>query len=115
MRALLERWHAHESDRCRIGPPTSQMCADVKVGDDVYLVMLDRPSPKQLGLLLAAVIEAIDARSWMWGVGVVTSQPRIWAYVRRDRWSAGNSGKSDTPAAALLTAYLAALEVDRAA
>lgn len=139
MRELLERWHRLEPERCMSGPPTTHICVVVQVGDiDIFhdgahTVMLDRPSAKQRALLLAAVIEAIEARDakavkhnaddarghdlheWRYSLGGHSEE--TWAEV----WSGlpmtvGRSYRAESesrePAAALLGAYLAALEAE---
>lgn len=126
MRELLERWSRLEPERCMSGPPTTHICVVVQVGDiDIFhdgahTVMLDRPSAKQRALLLAAVIEAIEARGWDYRLSSSTPQPGmthaiVWTGASRPgtrTYRPSHDAHGDTPAAALLGAYLAALEAE---
>lgn len=105
MTHLFERWNAYEPNRCRFVP----FAAMVKLGgierEIAHSVTL---LPVEHALLLAAVIEAIEARGLLWSL----------------RNYDGHTGKhmlagvedsvriADSPAAALLGAYLAALEAE---
>ena len=110
MTELLKRWHALEPDRCLIGPPTSHICASVMLGKADFLVPFDRPTPAQVAVLLAAVVEAIEARGWDWNL---TSMLPWNATARRYMATVTYHVKeADSDVAALLTAYLAALEAE---
>lgn len=116
MRELLEKWARLEPVRIvlleggkvRFPPPlnATMFCREIE---------LDRVAA---GILLAAVIDAIEARGWewtLWGDGreregivhVVDSDPK------KPRRNYGD-GLTTAPAAALLSAYLAALEAEGA-
>jgi len=112
MRELLERWSRLEPERCMSGPPTTNICVSVRVGDglhdDTHAVVLDRPSAKQRALLLAAVIEAIETRGWLWRYDSSLKWACVWGQgIRGEK----NRRGGDLPAA-LLGAYLAALEAE---
>ena len=110
MRELLERWARAEPRRCLIGPPTTNICASVALGGDGFNFVYDHPTPQRLGLLLAAVLEAIEARGWFWNVGTTLQEP-VQAYVQSPERSF-RPVRAETPAAALLGAYLAALAAE---
>lgn len=122
MRELLEKWAALEPEWCRVDDERASVMADVGTP-------LERPrfsaQYHRLGGyeadILASVIEAIEAqrtsrdRGWTWTL----RSPRNDApqhvglvYYANKQWKAG---RGDTPAEALLTAYLAALEAEGAA
>lgn len=93
---LLERWAQVESERCETG-------GFVRVGEDWY----GFGSP---GVVLAAVIEAIEARGFGWAVVRGNGVEGVTAMV--EGGSVHRTRIAPTPAAALLSAYLAAMEAD---
>ena len=121
MRELLERWAQLEVERCWLdaerpnvllggltlsywtGPPMRA------IPDDYPLDALDR------ALVLAATIEAVTARGWEWSLWSDGNEVSGDITIRDDDTGLGvvhGSGlkQLSTPAEALLTAYLAALE-----
>lgn len=121
MRALLEKWAALEPEWCRVDDERASVMADVGAP-------LERPrfsaQYHRLGGyepdILAATIEAIEAqrtsrgRGWTWTIrSPRNGEPRYvgLVYYANRKWKAG---LGDTPAEALLTAYLAALEAEGA-
>lgn len=115
MRELLERWARLEPERCMSGPPTTHICVSVRVGDDTHAVMLDRPSAKQQALLLAAAIEAIEARGWSFEARHLLGHSEASVEVRPAQsllvWPPYKA-TADTFTQALLGAHLAALEAE---
>jgi hypothetical protein len=112
MKELLERWAKLEPER--IGE---------RDHNGVYLVLfaggligawaeaIDVPFNRALGLakLQAAVQEAIEARGWMGAVGFGGARGAD-AMVLKTEGADGADANGSTPAEALLSAYLTALE-----
>ncbi len=110
MTELLKRWHAHEPERCAVGAPTSHIGAEVLAGGDFHSVFWREPSFVQLQFLLAAVIEAIEARDeWRWRLGGPGGEADGRGYVLNAAFEEF-TGSGKTPAEALLRAYVRALE-----
>lgn len=110
MEELLKRWAELEPARCRIELLESVWCC----GMDRFLIGAEIDAV----FVQCAVQEAIEARGLFWSVGQRRSG-KTWlvhyvALVADDpaelRTKLSHGGISDTPAAALLTAYIAALE-----
>lgn len=107
MTHLFERWNAYEPDRCRFGA----FAAMVKLGgierEIAHSVTL---LPVEHALLLAATIEATEARGWDWNLTGMLP----WGATARHYTGtvAYHVRESDSPAAALLAAYVAALEAE---
>lgn len=111
LRALLETWSKHELYECQRRRVGSEVTFVVTVGQDRTLV--DPEGKRARAYVLAAVIKAATARGWevtleiLGGcIATVTRDP--------DNWSRNNIHPEarDTPAAALLAAYLKALEAE---
>ena len=116
MTDLLKRWSRLEPSRCLIAPPTGLICAGVRTGDAWHNVLWHEPSDVQIAILLAAVIEAIEARGWdyrlAWRMAPTGEHFGVIKIDREDGWSKSWSCYAGSPAAALLGAYLAALEAE---
>ena len=118
MRALLERWSRLEPSRCNqfddhmggTGLQVTWTGTPMRaIPDDYPLDALDR------ALVLAAVIESIEARGWEWSLWSDGNEVSGDITIRDDDTNLGvvhGSGlkQLSTPAEALLAAYLAALE-----
>ena len=115
MRELLEKWAALEPERGGLTNPDHSQRWVQHSGERWYFFVENRTA---LASILASVIEAIEAqrtsrgRGWTWTL----RSPRNDApqhvglvYYANKQWKAG---RGDTPAEALLTAYLAALEAE---
>lgn len=108
MRELLERWAKLEPERL-LGYDTT-IGVGFSVDRHAHTVIwkygirqIDR------AVILAAVIEAIEARGWDWTIEHCTTcghKYTAWLSVTAPGQDAGG----DTPAEALLSAYLAAVE-----
>lgn len=116
MRELLERWSRLEPERCSVMAPDSPS-AWVRLGGREHRVgtrdSTRDASGVELAVLLAAVIEAIEARGGSWelrGSGCPAS-----ARVTLNGATHGciADEPTDPPAFALLGAYLRALEAER--
>lgn len=91
------------------------MSAWVRFSAAEHRIGLEGTTPYEESRLLAAVIEAVEARSAQWGVGVNDDAPQDLGRNSATVSLGGGfwtDGYGSTPAAALLTAYLAALEAD---
>lgn len=107
MRELLERWAKLEPERCQVGEYYAHFSLD---GFQFRLWHNDVLTPRRSATLLAAVIEAIEARGWDWNL--MSMLP--WNATAR-RYMATvtyHVKEADSDVAALLTAYLAALEAE---
>ena len=85
------------------------------LGDEGYFVETpERDTEKGLNdaIILAAVIEAIEARGWDWTVEHCTTCGYPYTAWLAHTKPGQDSGR-DSPAAALLAAYLSALEADK--
>lgn len=121
MRELLQRWHAHEPDRCGQlledpGWPALSARRLLALGGKHYSCYLP-DGPLSGSLLLAAVIEAVTARDWF--IDLEIGQDGTIAGVTRlpielDRIHTTTS-TIEPPASVLLRAYLKALEAEAAA
>ena len=114
MRDLLERWAQLEPERVHIGPPLSDIGADIRLGGVPFWVTFDTFGVEAPAIVLAATIEAIEARGWTWEVrrDLQGGYPsRVWP-LEVGRPVTGWS--RNAPAEALLTAYLAAIEAEAA-
>lgn len=105
MRELLKRWAQLQPSRCNMRTETLGPALVTLGGYGHYYW----GEPASAAVVLAATIEAITARSWMWSLGTVTSRPSIWGFVNPDG-TRSHEGAAATPAEALLAAYLSALE-----
>ena len=125
LETLLRRWSELEPDRCIIDSRGFIHFPSLEAGDtnpsmsvwdaEYTLDRMTLLNPNECRLFLAiaqgAIQEAIEARGWEWTTGRTTNflnQMFVWANVM------GVVGIADTPAAALLTAYLSALEAQNA-
>lgn len=101
---LLHDWSNVEPDRVVL---TIGSTIAVRVKGNAFGVSVP-------GVVLAAVIEAIEARGWWWKLHRYGTWPHlVRGHVGPDPLSAvPRLGEGPTPAAALLTAYLAALEAE---
>ncbi|HEX7038900.1 MAG TPA: hypothetical protein VF202_02180 [Trueperaceae bacterium] len=120
-RELLEKWAALEPDWCRVDDERASVMADVGTP-------LERPrftaQYHRLGQyepdILAAVIEAVEARGWdwmLWGDGKGTREGCVRVPstdLKRLDTPYGPGLVQVSPAEALLAAYLAALEAEGA-
>lgn len=115
MTELLKKWAELEPAWCHVDGERASVMTDVGTP-------LERPrftaQFHRLGQyephILAAVIEAIEARGWWWKLHRYGTWPHlVRGHVGPDPLSAvPRLGEGPTPAAALLTAYLAALEAE---
>ena len=115
MRELLEKWSAHEPERVHIGPPLSDIGADIRLGGLPLWVPFGAPSAEASAFILAATIEAITARGWEWSLWSDGNEVSGDITIRDDDTNLGRVHGSglkqlSTPAEALLTAYLNAVE-----
>lgn len=100
LETLLRRWAELEPARCRIELPESVWCC----GMDRFLI----GSQIDLVFIQCAVQEAIEARGWVWRVRGHGNYAVAWVWF--NILSSDHEQTADTPAAALLSAYLQALE-----
>ena len=112
MRDLLERWHRLEPERVHIGPPLSDIGADVRLGGVPLWVTFDTPGVYAPAVILAATIEAIEAHKGRFTLKRDIGDSHYFAAVRFQSQKTPRIAKSYQPAAALLLAYLAALEAE---
>lgn len=113
MTELLKRWAQHEPERCSFDGDTCRLNWRLdEPGDTTQAEM-------HVAMTLAAVIEAIEARGWRltlvhnpwreerpkWGAWLSRYEEGDLALARRDH-------EADTPAEAVLSAYVAALEAE---
>lgn len=101
LESLLRRWTELEPEWCKIDP-THGLC--VAAGETWAPTRWMDYSDY---IVQGAAQQAIEARGWEWQVARTTNfldQMFVWANVM------GVAGIADTPAAAILTAYLSALE-----
>lgn len=109
MTDLLKRWAALEPERCSATP----LAAWVRLDGREFPLLHTEPAHGN-ALLLAAVIEAIEAHDWRWTLKCGTCF--YWARVIREvGWDTVEHGcvasePTDPPAQPLLGAYLEALE-----
>lgn len=108
MRELLEKWAAAEPTVCVLGIGGIYV-AGSGPGSRVPLVAYPQTSHVLQHRVLSSAIEALEARDWGWMLKTRAGAGDYVAVV------ATNDGafidtQNDTPAAALLSAYLAALD-----
>jgi hypothetical protein len=120
MKELLSKWASLEKGRCRESDPGTY---DVIVGGEFDAILggawesvrepdegwAARSTAFQSALLQAAVQEAIEARGWMGVIGFGGSKGAD-ARVVTSNDDDGTDAHGSTPAEALLSAYLTALE-----
>lgn len=115
MRALLERWAKLEPERCQVGEYYAHFSLD---GFQFRLWHNDVLTPRRSATLLAAVIEAIEAQegTWdyrlAWRMAPTGEHYGVVRITRENGWEKSWSCYASSPAAALLGAYLAALEAE---
>lgn len=112
LEALLERWAGLEPERCQI--------IDRWAPDPVLLITSDNPHGWRVGVgpwsrptIQSAVQEAIEARGWHWLVGHSGDNGRMFGCVTLPQSPKArplSRENGDSPAVALLAAYLAAIE-----
>jgi hypothetical protein len=111
MKELLERWAKAEPERCQ--PPQWSGGARVSLGPTNGFgpqhPVGRQDDPVGLALLQAAAQEAIEARGWMGVIGFGGSKGAD-ARVVTSNDDDGTDAHGSTPAEALLSAYLTALE-----
>lgn len=107
MTELLKRWAELEPERCRVSDAAAHLRSPFAFRIHWATLTAD---PINLAVVLAAVIEAIQARGWFWNVGTTLQEP-VQAYVQSPERTF-RPVRAETPAAALLGAYLAALEAE---
>ncbi len=106
MRELLERWRSLEPERCGISEHAAHLGKPFAFRIHWAVLTAD---PINLAVILAAVIEAIEARGWLWRYDSSLKWACVWGQgIRGEK----NRRGGDLPAA-LLGAYLAALEAER--
>lgn len=103
---FLERWAELEPERCKAFPRHATVQVKGKWNPAEFT-----------GTILAAVIEAIEARGWEWTLWSDGREREATVHIQDDdpkqpRRNHGTDLTTDQPAAALLTAYLAALEAE---
>lgn len=108
---LVKRWAELEPERVSRDPATPAW--QVRLGDrdwPYYGGHNGGHRPVDEATVLAAVIEAIEARGWHWTLGHVNfTQPPIGPGHHAMVRAYVNDRPSDGPAAALLDAYLGAI------
>lgn len=114
MRELLMRWSRLEPERCSVMAPDSPS-AWVRLGGREHRVgtrdSTRDASGVELAVLLAAVIEAIEARGWYWACTSIGGSTLRAYRVAVDHTV--HHGDYDAPLTMmLLGAYLAALEAE---
>jgi hypothetical protein len=106
VKALLERWAKLEPERCQ----TSDGAVHLGQG---FAFMVHWPmltaDPVKVAVIFGATVEAIKARGWDWSVGNTLNRPYS-GHIVKPRFTYVQ--KASTPAEALLTAYLEALEAE---
>lgn len=101
LEALLRRWAELEPGRCRLDTATNDLGVMLRDNWKKGLTFMGEPDPERIQ---GAVQEAIEARGWHW-----TIQGKIQkTYAHID--NIGGGAYADSPAAALLKAYLAAVK-----
>lgn len=107
--ALLRKLSAISPKECRYTEEGEWQILDTNTGHWLHLYDANEIDPFRVGGLLQ---RRIQARGWKWNIGLSTSDQAtgpFWADIdaitEYTFWCYG-----DTPAAALLTAYIAALE-----
>lgn len=110
MTELLKRWAELEPERCRPKPVGDPAPGPHIVAAGTWWSAGAFPDITP-ALVLVAVIEGIEARGWWWKLHRYGTWPHlVRGHVGPDPLSAvPRLGEGPTPAAALLTAYLAAL------
>lgn len=104
MTELLRKWAQHEPERCSFDGDTCRLAWRLDEPGDTTKAEMNN------AMTLAATIEAIEARGWWWNVGTTLQLP-VQAYVQSPERTF-RPVRAETPAAALLGAYLAALEAE---
>src|SRR5690606_34395902 len=104
MTELLRKWAQHEPERCSFDGDTCRLAWRLDEPGDTTKAEMNN------AMTLAAVIEAIEARGWWWNVGTTLQEP-VQAYVQSPERNF-RPVRAETPAAALLGAYVAALEAE---
>jgi hypothetical protein len=107
MTELLKKWAELEPGLCSTGALAAWVTLS-RTEHPVALTVATLASER--AIILAAVIEAIEARGWWWNVGTTLQLP-VQAYVQSPERNF-RPVRAETPAAALLGAYLAALEAE---
>lgn len=105
LEALLRRWAELEPGRCIISRNGDFMLYD---GDIALSDVGKDAGPLCNAIVQAATKEAIERRGWYWHVGSAHGG-KYGADVDTKPGLVGHRGYADTPAAALLSAYLQAL------
>lgn len=114
MRDLLERWAQLEPERCArrsdVESEKYPVVVDLRNGN-FGLTIAAPVDGHERSYVLGATIEAITERGWWWRLGSFGTNPEIRAYVGPpDPSYAPRPCSGDSPAEALLVAYLSALE-----
>lgn len=115
MTELLERWRSHQPALCGLTHPDHSQRWVRHSGQRWYFFEHD---PASYADILAAVLEAIEAQegTWdyrlAWRMAPTGEHFGVVRVTREDGWEKSWSCYAKSPAAALLTAYLAALEAE---
>lgn len=117
MRELLERWSSLERERCGISEHAAHL--GTPFAFRIHWAVLDA-DPLSHAAILSAVITAIEARGWTCSLTNNLVQPGtwraiVWASTARPgtrTYRPSRASDANTPAAALLGAYLVALEAE---
>ena len=112
MTELLRKWAQHEPERCSFDGDTCRLAWRLDEPGDTTKAEMNN------AMTLAAVIEAIEARGW--DCRLTSSQRRagewhaiVWRHGEpQPTFRPSLDGFAPTPAAALLTAYVAALSAE---
>lgn len=110
LEALLRRWAELEPERCKFldgAGPISGFYVSGAYGDvSVY----QKGRHAHPAYIEAAVRECIESRGWTWIIESSTTAPRYGAALDEMGNASLEWENADTPAAALLSAYIKALE-----
>lgn len=106
LETLLREWAAIEPERCSWGLPVNGVDISVQTSGIWRTVLDDHGS--EFHRIQPAAQEAIEARGWIWSVRGHSTHAvaRVWLNIQ----SEDHEVTADTPAEAILSAYLQAMK-----
>ena len=116
----LRRWSELEPERCKqTSPHDTEVCFDyqVAVASDMFFDVSSVSDPIAPSVIQSAVQSAIEARGWWFSLKAPLAgvRPDYRAIVSsRERLVSPCDAEASNPAEALLSAYIKALEAERA-